>query len=786
MHVTYRFLFSIICACGACATHEASALIDCLAPCTNETCVRGCNDLVADINLYSHLDEDAAADTRLHCTSQNFMMIEFNPEAYIVEQSASEYDWNPAQAIKGTPATFRNLTAGTKYRFRFYRLRKEGISRPETSDWFSTYEADYEPLAVQNLSVLNYRAEDENAYQLQIEVGFEPAKDRSCSYEVVKWDGQLSVMESCESELPQFQFELYKLDFGKSYNITISSYNENSIKASPKKFTMFYAPTCLEYYGSMAICAPEQVEGLRVEYIYCYGGFCNLQVSWDKPAQEPDNYTVEVFSPENYPVVKCVSGNRTEVSFSNVKLESEYDVRIRAHSVGGNSVTAEITQNIASGASMKKSHWEITVSITASITLAVLVGMIYLHYYKQRSNHFTMECSRFESLNRKDSPAETIMKLLQKECETEIGANPLLHDKFKLCPQLLKLGGVLGSGAYGIVKMGTLQDKLGSSTDVAVKMLKPNPSTEDVQNFHKEILIMKCAGQHPNIVSLIGCCILYNKPVLVVEYCCKGDLQTYLRRIWQNMVNVAFNHRARLKFDADSFITGGIQYLPDDSGGKEQNYQNVHVINNCLYDIQQDLAHCTETVTANDLLNFARQTATGMEFLSSNRIIHRDLAARNVLVCADRIVKISDFGLSRDIYQENLYKKQGNGKLPVKWMAIEALTHQIYTTYSDVWSFGILLWEIITMGAIPYPGISTNVILKLVKSGYRMERPPSCGVELYDIMYSCWHVRSQSRPTFTRLKESLDKLLSCQSDATYLNMDEILCCDQDYQRVLEE
>lgn len=198
-----------------------------------------------------------------------------------------------------------------------------------------------------------------------------------------------------------------------------------------------------------------------------------------------------------------------------------------------------------------------------------------------------------------------------------------------------------------------------------------------------------------------------------------------------------------------------------------QNYENDQrnrIVENCLYDIQQ------EYITANDLLNFARQIANGMEFLSSNRIVHRDLAARNILVCSDNIVKISDFGLSRDIYQENVYKKKGGGKLPLKWMAIEALTHQMYTTRSDVWSFGILLWEIVTLGCTPYPDIPTNNVLKLLKTGYRMEKPPNCGENLYNIMYSCWHLRPQSRPTFTELRKNLDTLLNSCTDSKYLNL----------------
>lgn len=102
---------------------------------------------------------------------------------------------------------------------------------------------------------------------------------------------------------------------------------------------------------------------------------------------------------------------------------------------------------------------------------------------------------------------------------------------------------------------------------------------------------------------------------------------------------------------------------------------------NKLYDIQEI---CDTDLTALDLLSFCRQIAMGMEFLAANRVVHRDLAARNVLVTADRTLKIADFGLSRDVYEENQYKQKGNGKMPVKWMALESLQRRIYTTQSDV------------------------------------------------------------------------------------------------------
>uniref|UniRef100_A0A1B0D1X1 receptor protein-tyrosine kinase n=1 Tax=Phlebotomus papatasi TaxID=29031 RepID=A0A1B0D1X1_PHLPP len=147
------------------------------------------------------------------------------------------------------------------------------------------------------------------------------------------------------------------------------------------------------------------------------------------------------------------------------------------------------------------------------------------------------------------------------------------------------------------------------------------------------------------------------------------------------------------------------------------------------------------------------------EFLACNKVVHRDLAARNVLVCEDNVVKISDFGLSRDVYQENMYKKVGNGKLPIKWLALESLTHQVYTSQSDVWSYGVLLYEILTLGGNPYPSVPTNRLLKLLKSGYRMERPRNCGVQLYELMLSCWKINPHDRPNFTDIVKKIDQLM---------------------------
>ncbi|KAH9365775.1 hypothetical protein HPB48_016839 [Haemaphysalis longicornis] len=117
------------------------------------------------------------------------------------------------------------------------------------------------------------------------------------------------------------------------------------------------------------------------------------------------------------------------------------------------------------------------------------------------------------------------------------------------------------------------------------------------------------------------------------------------------------------------------------------------------------------------------------EFLSSKRVVHRDLAARNVLMMNEQLVKIADLGLSRDMYQEGVYRKQGAERLPIRWMAPESLSHMTYTTMSDVWSFGVLMWETLSLGAVPYPGIQNHQLLEYIAAGNRLDKPANCSME---------------------------------------------------------
>uniref|UniRef100_A0A8C6W0K6 Fibroblast growth factor receptor n=1 Tax=Nothobranchius furzeri TaxID=105023 RepID=A0A8C6W0K6_NOTFU len=292
----------------------------------------------------------------------------------------------------------------------------------------------------------------------------------------------------------------------------------------------------------------------------------------------------------------------------------------------------------------------------------------------------------------------------------------------------LTLGKPLGEGCFGQVVMaealGIDKDKPKEAVTVAVKMLKDDATEKDLSDLVSEMEMMKMIGKHKNIINLLGACTQDGPLYVIVEYASKGNLREYLR--------------ARRP------------------PGMEYSYDIARVSD--------------EQLTFKDLVSCTYQVARGMEYLASQKCIHRDLAARNVLVTESNVMKIADFGLARDVHNIDYYKKTTNGRLPVKWMAPEALFDRVYTHQSDVWSFGVLMWEIFTLGGSPYPGIPVEELFKLLKEGHRMDKPGNCTNELYMMMKDCWHAISSQRPTFKQLVEDLDRILTLSTNEEYLDL----------------
>lgn len=288
----------------------------------------------------------------------------------------------------------------------------------------------------------------------------------------------------------------------------------------------------------------------------------------------------------------------------------------------------------------------------------------------------------------------------------------------------LSVGKVLGEGEFGSVVEGHFRQPDGSSEKVAVKTMKLDSfSQREIEEFLNEAACMKDFN-HPNVIKLLGVCLEvgsgnFPKPMVILPFMKHGDLHSFLLR---------------------SRHTESPMFLP------------------------------TQT-----LLKFMVDIASGMEYLSGRNFLHRDLAARNCMLRDDMTVCVADFGLSKKIYSGDYYRQGRIAKMPVKWIALESLADRVFTVKSDVWAFGITMWEIATRGMTPYPGVQNHEIYDYLVEGHRLKQPPDCLDELYEIMYSCWRADPLDRPFFPQLREMLEKLTeklpesSSRDDIIYIN-----------------
>uniref|UniRef100_A0A673G7B8 receptor protein-tyrosine kinase n=1 Tax=Sinocyclocheilus rhinocerous TaxID=307959 RepID=A0A673G7B8_9TELE len=319
----------------------------------------------------------------------------------------------------------------------------------------------------------------------------------------------------------------------------------------------------------------------------------------------------------------------------------------------------------------------------------------------------------------------------------------------------LKLEKPLGRGAFGRVMQASAFGICNSAscTTVAVKMLKDGAMPSEHKALMTELKILNHFGHHLNVVNLLGACTKTGGPLmLIVEYCKFGNLSAYLKskrevfllnRVKEGDMKEGYKGRLASVSSSQSNASSGF------SEEKEE-----------ISEEDSSLPESNNPLLLEDLISYSFQVARGMEFLASRKCIHRDLAARNILLSDNNVVKICDFGLARDVYKDPDYVRKGDARLPLKWMAPESIFDKVFTTQSDVWSYGVLLWEIFSLGASPYPGLNIDEdFCHRLKQGTRMCPPEYSTPEIYSIMMACWENNPEDRPSFSALVEILGDLL---------------------------
>uniref|UniRef100_A0A8B9KQF5 Tyrosine-protein kinase receptor TYRO3 n=1 Tax=Astyanax mexicanus TaxID=7994 RepID=A0A8B9KQF5_ASTMX len=409
-------------------------------------------------------------------------------------------------------------------------------------------------------------------------------------------------------------------------------------------------------------------------------------------------------------------------TIDGLNSHTNYSVRIRCdNEVGSSPFSPWIEFETPEAGTLKGHMW---VGLILGLLVATMVGLLLTVLVHRRGKE-TQFGTVFKPPGGETVVSFTAARSFNRQCPElpestldSLGINDELKAKLRdvLIPErLLTLGHMLGKGEFGSVREAFLKTEDGSVQKVAVKVLKTDiNSSSDIEQCLKEAAYMK-DFHHPNVIQLIGVSLHRRPqqrlpiPMVILPFMKHGDLHTFLL----------------------------MSRLGDDPF----------------------------TLSLQMLVQFMLDVARGMEYLSSKNIIHRDLAARNCMLNESMTVCVADFGLSKKIYSGDYYRQGSVSKLPVKWIALESLADNVYTTQSDVWAFGVTMWEIMARGQTPYPGVENSEIYEYLIKGERLKQPPDCPDDIYEIMHSCWSPVPKCRPSFQHLIAQLESLWAGLSPA---------------------
>lgn len=432
--------------------------------------------------------------------------------------------------------------------------------------------------------------------------------------------------------------------------------------------------------------------------------------------------------------------------------------------------------------------FKVIVSACTSVVILITIFVVILLAYKCAGRHKRVEvCNPSISM---PSPYQ-----------------PAPEDRWEFPRERLHIfqNRILGKGAFGKVEQARAEGIIQSNPEkdiVAVKTVKDNAPAGESSNLLDELELMKRIRPHINVINLLGCCTTPDGPIcLIIEYAMHGNLKNFLRSCEnaamtlnhqplifrkQSCSNSSSAAHQSMSISSQVFFPNDVQvrYVtnPQPSAQMDQDIEHSglvctdedkrvahphEVLSQDTPSLSHDYLNCKGLVYMEDIQTFALQIASGLQHLETMEIVHCDLAARNILISEGFVLKISDFGMARDISSKSYYRKCPHGPIPVKWTAPEALEEHLYTYKSDIWSFGIVLWEIFSYGHSPFPDMDIHTwdpFIQYLKNGNRPVIPDGCPLFFHNIMQWCWKLNPENRPSSSSLVQAFSTKQTCQEE----------------------
>ncbi|KAL4228426.1 hypothetical protein ACF0H5_011473 [Mactra antiquata] len=368
--------------------------------------------------------------------------------------------------------------------------------------------------------------------------------------------------------------------------------------------------------------------------------------------------------------------------------------------------------------------------VCASLAVILIIVFVFLALkMRRRERHLHQRLTRMHDENLDDQEVELLDESIQPdntELPVEYGR---LKQQWEIARKDVRLVELIAKGSYVEVWRGRMRKypRRNEIMKVAIKRIMSEACDKERRYFLAELEVMKAIQPHPNILPLIGCYTGSDPWLIMVEYAVEGSLYQYLQHHRPGDLRVEINSDRR---------------------------DSVSVRN--------------QQLTSLKLLSLTAQIVSGLQHINRFKMVFYRLRASNILVCKGGTCKLSGFGFGVDITERNMYE---SNSLPLRWMSPECLVDNVFNTKTDVWSFGILFWEIVHFGHLPYPDMGPQEVTEKIHTGYRMPQPIHCSGDLYNLMLMCWAENPENRPSFGDIMQNLHHL--AENAENHINIDKL-------------